>query len=100
MTMLYSFHENLELGEEETHFEFVPTSKRSQVKKSEILLFAEKLKVPVFENQILRPRLNELLAKSLAQFGATLITGRSGTGKTALAADFARQYQYQRYPFE
>lgn len=94
MTMLYSFHENIEFGEEETHFEFIPAStKKSKVKRSEIHLFTDKLRVPVFEQQILRPRLNELLAKSLSQFGATLITGRAGTGKTALAADFARQYQ-------
>jgi LuxR family maltose regulon positive regulatory protein len=33
----------------------------------------------------------EHLEKSLAQFSATLIAGRAGTGKTALAADFARQ---------
>jgi LuxR family maltose regulon positive regulatory protein len=93
MTMFYSFHENLDLNEVEGQFEFVPSAKQPLTNKGEIHLFAEKLRAPVFEKQILRPRLNELLAKSLGQFGATLVTGRAGTGKTALASDFARQYQ-------
>ena len=49
--------------------------------------------VPVFENYIARPRLNELLDKNLNQFNATIITGRTGTGKTALAADFSGKYK-------
>ncbi len=93
MTMLYSFHENPDFSEQETQFEFVPSAKKSKTKKSEIHLFAEKLCVPGFEDQLMRPRLNELLAKSLAQFGTTLVTGRAGTGKTALASDFARRYE-------
>lgn len=94
MAMLYSFHENFELGDEETTFELLPASTaQSHFSKGEIHLFAEKLRVPPFENQIARPRLKKLLAKSLNQFGAAIITGRAGTGKTALASEFAGEYE-------
>ncbi len=56
-----------------------------------VKLFADKLGVPAVGEPIARPRLTEHLEKSLERFSATLITGRTGTGKTALAADFARQ---------
>jgi len=37
-----------------------------------------------------RPRLLNLLAGNLASTNATVVSGRAGTGKTALVADFAR----------
>ncbi len=37
-----------------------------------------------------RPRLLKLLAENLVSTNATVISGRAGTGKTALVADFAR----------
>lgn len=52
-------------------------------------ILSEKLSIPSFDGVLRRLRLNEMIEKSLSQFGATLISGRSGTGKTALAADFA-----------
>jgi ATP/maltotriose-dependent transcriptional regulator MalT len=55
----------------------------------EFHILEEKLSIPQFEGILQRPRLGEMIEKSLSQFGATLISGRSGTGKTALAADFA-----------
>jgi LuxR family transcriptional regulator, maltose regulon positive regulatory protein len=56
-------------------------------------LFAEKLRVPPTEGAISRERLDELLERSCAQFGATLISGRAGTGKTIVAAGFATRYR-------
>jgi len=50
----------------------------------------EKLRIPETVSSIQRPRLNEMLELSAGQYGATLISGRAGTGKTWLAADFAR----------
>ncbi|HEY2865567.1 MAG TPA: AAA family ATPase [Pyrinomonadaceae bacterium] len=38
-----------------------------------------------------RERLVDLVRLSVEQYGATLISGRAGTGKTILAADFARR---------
>ena len=99
MAMTFSLHENFDLGGAENSFEISPAppkrrSSCSSAQKSEgIHLFTEKMAVPVFHNYVVRPRLNELLEKNLNQFGATLITGRTGTGKTALAADFSRKYK-------
>lgn len=57
----------------------------------DIHVISEKLAVPKVDGLLRRPRLDELVEKSLSQFGATLISGRAGTGKTALAADFANR---------
>jgi ATP/maltotriose-dependent transcriptional regulator MalT len=94
MTMTFSLHENIEFIETARRFEKNPLRRKfGKTKEADIHLFAEKLRVPEFKKNISRPRLNELLAKSSVQFGATLICGRAGTGKTALAADFASRYK-------
>jgi LuxR family maltose regulon positive regulatory protein len=49
----------------------------------------EKLRIPRTDFLIARPRITNLLKRSQSQFPATLISGRSGTGKTAIAASFA-----------
>lgn len=95
MTMTFSLHENIEFIEAGRQLERNSLLKRKpgKTKKADIHLFAEKLRIPEFQKNISRPRLSELLAKSCVQFGATLICGRAGTGKTALAADFASRYK-------
>ena len=50
----------------------------------------EKLKIPQCAGLIERPRLIEKLEKSLSRFAATLVSGRAGTGKTSIAAAYAR----------
>lgn len=67
-----------------------PTSTAATRENMHIL--REKLQIPDASGLIGRPRLNSLLEKSLAHFPATLITGRSGTGKTALATVFASNF--------
>lgn len=54
-------------------------------------ILREKLVMPVSNDNIQRPRMERLLERSRKQFPATLITGRAGTGKTAIAVAFARQ---------
>lgn len=49
----------------------------------------EKIAVPLDGPRTSRPRLLKLLAENLVTANATVINGRAGTGKTALAADFA-----------
>ena len=94
MTMTFSLHENFDFRDLENGYEVASTSAGNSGGFSEdIHLFAEKLRVPQLKNQIERPRLSEVLTKSSAQFGATLVTGRAGTGKTTLAAQFAGQYE-------
>lgn len=80
-----------EWGETNNYFEFTPTfsEKKPKINTDSVKLIADKLRVPKIDGQTERPRLVEQLEKSLTQFSATLITGRAGTGKTALAAHFA-----------
>jgi len=52
-------------------------------------LLRDKLQIPPVDDLIDRPRLDTILKRSMEQFPATLISGRAGTGKTALAAAFA-----------
>lgn len=50
----------------------------------------EKLEIPHCAGLVERPRLIEKLERSLSQFAATLVSGRAGTGKTSIAAAYAR----------
>ena len=94
MAMTLSFHENIDYDETAQSFELVPAmSNYPAVTDEKIHLFADKMRIPRFYEHISRPRLIELLKKSSRQFGATLITGRAETGKTALAAELAEDYR-------
>jgi LuxR family maltose regulon positive regulatory protein len=50
----------------------------------------EKLEIPDCMGLVERPRLIEKLERSLSYFAATLVSGRAGTGKTSIAAAYAR----------
>ena len=50
----------------------------------------EKLEIPHCAGLVERPRLIGKLERSLSQFAATLVSGRAGTGKTSIAAAYAR----------
>lgn len=52
-------------------------------------LVAEKISVPKPFRMVSRPRLAWLLENSLRSCTSTILSGRAGTGKTALALDFA-----------
>jgi len=54
-------------------------------------LIAEKIAIPELATQLSRPRLLALMEQSLKSCAATIISGRAGTGKTALALDFAQK---------
>jgi len=54
-------------------------------------LILEKLMMPEQFPRLARPRLLELLEKSLAICTSTIISARAGAGKTSLAVDFARR---------
>src|SRR4026209_401247 len=53
-------------------------------------LIAEKIAVPAALSYVSRPRLAGLQEGSLRSCTSTILSGRAGTGKTALALDFAR----------
>ena len=92
MTMTFSLHENLDFGSFNNPHEG-EFSSINRSKSNEFYLFIEKMQTPNINNYIQRPRLDEILLKSVEKFGATLISGRSGTGKTALAVNFACNYR-------
>jgi ATP/maltotriose-dependent transcriptional regulator MalT len=59
--------------------------------KDEGQLIHEKIAIPDDSSRVSRLRLLDLLDETLASYNATIIHGRAGTGKTMLAADFARR---------
>jgi LuxR family maltose regulon positive regulatory protein len=50
----------------------------------------DKIEIPATGARTSRPRLLNLLTENLSSANATVVVGRAGTGKTTLAADFAR----------
>lgn len=54
-------------------------------------LITDKIAPPVRMPRISRPRLLNMLEKSMVAGTSTIISGRAGTGKTALALDFAKK---------
>jgi LuxR family maltose regulon positive regulatory protein len=88
-----SFFLNGDMGDFETadfnEIGQTPSRRSPTAKKDDLPLLGEKLKIPVCGEVLRRERLHELLDRSCSQFGGTLVSGRSGTGKTTLAADYA-----------
>ena len=62
----------------------------SKGERDGVHILNEKLEIPHCAGLIERPRLLEKLERSLSQFAATLVSGRAGTGKTSIAAAYAR----------
>jgi len=60
------------------------------MRKDEEQLIHEKIAVPDASPRVSRQRLLKLLVENVVCCNATIINGRAGTGKTTLAADFAR----------
>jgi len=60
------------------------------MKKTEEHFIHEKIAIPAAKPRTSRLRLLKLLAENAVSANATVVNGRAGTGKTALAADFAR----------
>jgi LuxR family maltose regulon positive regulatory protein len=61
----------------------------SEPATNEMELIAEKIAIPSQVPRLSRSRLLALLEKSLWACNSTILSGRAGTGKTALALDFA-----------
>ena len=69
-------------------------ARRTQTERDAVHVLREKLEIPRSRGVMERPRVHDALRKSVAQFPATLISGRAGTGKTTLAAGFAEQQDH------
>src|SRR5882672_10284324 len=59
--------------------------------KAKLELITDKIAPPARMPRVSRSRLLNTLEKSMAAGTATIISGRAGTGKTALALDFAEK---------
>lgn len=73
---------------------FVQSAKQRATEREDVHVLREKLRIPRKLGVVKRRRLAELLRKSTTQVPATLISGRAGTGKTTVAADFARKQDH------
>jgi LuxR family maltose regulon positive regulatory protein len=59
-------------------------------RERDVHILKEKLEIPHCVGLVERPRLMQKIERSLSQFAATLVSGRAGTGKTSIAAAYAR----------
>jgi ATP/maltotriose-dependent transcriptional regulator MalT len=94
MAMTFLLHDSFDMGsslDSTAQTPFWPEN-ATRIRKDEVPVLREKLIIPSFDRLIERPRLDDLLSKSLSNCCATLVSGRAGTGKTALAAGYARKY--------
>lgn len=66
--------------------------RRGKPKRARTPLIIDKIKQPVVTGLIERPRITELLERGSERFVANMISGRSRTGKTAAAVNFASKY--------
>ena len=91
--MNFAAYEPQETYESPEHYGFEPSSAKMNLpsKNDSVKLFTDKFIVPPLTSELPRPRLIEHTQKLLAQFSATTVTGRAGTGKSVLAAQFAAQ---------
>jgi ATP/maltotriose-dependent transcriptional regulator MalT len=92
MTLAISLHDNLDEidGSDVGGFRSTANDQLPEITVMDLPRLSDKLRIPEFNSLVSRPRLHEMLERSTEQYGATLISGRAGTGKTALASDFAR----------
>jgi LuxR family maltose regulon positive regulatory protein len=96
MAMTFISREHLENFESAGHG-LISTSSSysssvSRSRTARTIFVGDKLSIPRSNGYVQRPRLDRLLSRSLDQSGAILVTGRAGTGKTALVANFAKKY--------
>jgi len=92
MTMSFLLHESpaeLEASETPADTPLNDGQYKSSI-TSRTIINQDKFRVPAAGDGLRRTRLLELLEKSIDQYGATLVSGRAGSGKTTLAADFVR----------
>jgi LuxR family maltose regulon positive regulatory protein len=69
----------------------VPAADQDRVGTETMQLILDKISLPDESPRVSRPRLLNTLHASLSACTSTVINGRAGTGKTTLAADFARR---------
>ncbi len=94
MTMSFLLHDHFDTCESYSPAAGVGDVPLRSGERDQIHILAEKLEIPRFERHVARPRLGEMLERSFTQYAATLISGRAGTGKTALGAELANKRKH------
>lgn len=90
MTMSFTLQDHVDSTETYSPPIDTTAAMPSKSERDGVHILNEKLQIPRCAGLIERPRLIEKLERSLSHFAATLVSGRAGTGKTALAAEYAR----------
>src|ERR1044072_3080176 len=90
MTMSFTLHDHFECTERYSPAVDTADERPSKGEREDVHILSEKLEIPPCTGLIERPRLVAKLDRSLSQFAATLVSGRAGTGKTSIAAAYAR----------
>src|SRR5215510_14958962 len=93
MTMSFTLHDHFDSTESYAPVIDTTAATPSKGERDGVHILNEKLEIPRCAALIERPRLNEKLERSLSRFAATPVSGRAGTGKTSIAAAYARTRQ-------
>ncbi|HEU4934663.1 MAG TPA: AAA family ATPase [Pyrinomonadaceae bacterium] len=88
--MSFTLHDHFDSTERYSPAVDTTAARPSKGERDDVHILNEKLEIPSCAGFIERPRLIEKLERSLGRFAATLISGRAGTGKTSIAAAYAR----------
>jgi LuxR family transcriptional regulator, maltose regulon positive regulatory protein len=90
MTMSFTFHDHFDSTERYSPAVVSTATKPPKGERDGVHILSEKLEIPPGAGLVERARLIENLERSLSRFAATLVSGRAGTGKTSIAAAYAR----------
>ena len=90
MTMSFTVNDHFDAAERYSPVVDTIVARPSKSERDGVHILHEKLEIPRCAGLIERPRLIEKLERSLSHFAATLVSGRAGTGKTSIAAAYAR----------
>ena len=90
MTMSFLIHDHMDSTERYSPAVETTTATPSKGERDGVHILNEKLEIPHCAGLMERPRLIANLERSLSRFAATLVSGRAGTGKTSIAAAYAR----------
>ena len=90
MTMGFTLQDHFDSTERYSPTARTTSATPSNGERDGVHILNEKLEIPDCMGLVERPRLIEKLERSLRHFAATLVSGRAGTGKTSIAAAYAR----------
>src|SRR5215510_63287 len=90
MTMSFTLHDHFDSTESYAPVIDSTAATPPKGERDGVHILNEKLEIPHCAGLVERKRLIEKLERSLSHFAATLVSGRAGTGKTSIAAAYAR----------